>query len=80
MGDNQMSPPVVDNGVAAEAQSAAADTLDATPAEMPSADADGLEETEAMMRLDLDLDRQPMTTPKWSPSGDDPLIIGDELQ
>jgi DivIVA domain-containing protein len=54
--------------------------LDATPSEMPSADPDDLDATEAMMRLDLDLDRQPATTPKWSASGDDPLIIGDELQ
>ena len=56
-----------------------ASLLDSTPAEMAPADADDLDET-GMMHFDLDLDRQPATTPKWSVSGDDPLIIGDELQ
>lgn len=79
MGDSQLAPPVVDNGVTPENHTTD-HSGDATPAEMPAADTDDLEETEAMMRLDLDLDRQPATTPKWSPSGDDPLIIGDELQ
>ena len=53
---------------------------DATPAEMPSADSDDDDES-AVMRLDLgSLDVQAATTPSWSASGDDPLIIGDELQ
>ncbi len=39
-----------------------------------SADAD---ET-SIMRLDLDIEAAP--TPGWSASGDDPLIVGDELQ
>ncbi len=53
--------------------------LDATPPEMAAAASDDLDET-SIMSLDLELDRQPATTPKWSASGDDPLIIGDELQ
>ncbi len=54
---------------------------DATPAEMPSADSDDDEEESAVMRLDLgSLDVEGATTPSWSASGDDPLIIGDELQ
>jgi hypothetical protein len=32
------------------------------------------------MSLDLQLDHQPAAAPKWSASGDDPLIVGDELQ
>ena len=39
------------------------------------------DETEAMMRLDLgSLDVESATTPIWSAAGDDPLIVGDELQ
>jgi hypothetical protein len=39
------------------------------------------DETEAMMRLDLgSLDVESATTPLWSAAGDDPLIVGDELQ
>jgi DivIVA domain-containing protein len=53
--------------------------LDATPAEMASASSDDLDET-SLMSLDLQLDHQPATAPKWSASGDDPLIVGDELQ
>jgi hypothetical protein len=35
----------------------------------------------AIMRLDLGaLDADGATTPSWSPAGDDPLIVGDELQ
>ncbi|MGZ4679397.1 MAG: DivIVA domain-containing protein [Ilumatobacteraceae bacterium] len=56
-----------------------ASLLDATPPEMAAAAPDGLDET-SIMSLDLELDRQPATAPKWSASGDDPLIIGDELQ
>jgi len=33
------------------------------------------------MRLDLGaLDVEAATTPSWSTAGDDPLIVGDELQ
>ena len=53
--------------------------LDATPSELPAPGPPDLDET-SVMSLDLQLDREPATTPKWSPSGDDPLIIGDELQ
>ncbi len=56
---------------------------DATPAEMPSADShdDAADDGSAIMRLDLgSLDVNAATTPSWSASGDDPLIIGDELQ
>ncbi len=50
---------------------------DATPSQMAAADPD---ET-VMMRLDLgELDAESATTPSWSASGDDPLIVGDELQ
>ena len=39
------------------------------------------DETEAIMRLDLgSLDVESATKPIWSASGDDPLIVGDELQ
>ena len=74
--------PSTDNAVTVEPTGQADDPvslLDSTPAEMASADVDDLDET-SMMHFDLDLDRQPATTPKWSVSGDDPLIIGDELQ
>jgi DivIVA domain-containing protein len=53
--------------------------LDATPSEMASAGSDDLDET-SMMSLDLQLDHQPAAAPKWSAAGDDPLIVGDELQ
>ena len=56
---------------------------DATPAQMPNADSldDDDDEESAVMRLDLgSLDVEAATTPSWSASGDDPLIIGDELQ
>jgi DivIVA domain-containing protein len=75
------SPPPAEHVSFAEPSSGADDAQrDATPAEIASADPDGLDETEAMMRLDLDLGREPATTSKWSPSGDDPLILGDDLQ
>jgi DivIVA domain-containing protein len=48
---------------------------DATPADLGSTVGDDT----AMMRLDLDLDREPAQVPRWSTSGD-PLILGDELQ
>ena len=52
---------------------------DATPHESVAPESNDLDETR-MLRLDLALDREPATTSKWSASGDDPLIIGDELQ
>jgi DivIVA domain-containing protein len=53
--------------------------LDATPSEMAAGGSDDLDET-SLMSLDLQLDHQPAAAPKWSAAGDDPLIIGDELQ
>jgi DivIVA domain-containing protein len=52
---------------------------DATPHESAAPESNDLDET-SMLRLDLALDREPATTSKWSAAGDDPLIIGDELQ
>lgn len=52
---------------------------DATPSEMPASDRGASDETEAM-RLDLALDVEAATTPVWSTTGNDPLIVGDELQ
>lgn len=52
---------------------------DSTPHESIAPESNDLDET-GMLRLDLALDREPATTSKWSSSGDDPLIIGDELQ
>jgi DivIVA domain-containing protein len=55
--------------------------IDATPAQMAGTQSGVDDETEAMMRLDLgSLDVESATTPIWSASGDDPLIVGDELQ
>ena len=55
--------------------------IDATPAQMAGTASHTDDETEAMMRLDLgSLDVDSATTPLWSASGDDPLIVGDELQ
>jgi hypothetical protein len=52
---------------------------DATPAHMAGTNPDA-DET-LMMRLDLgELDVESATTPSWSAAGDDPLIVGDELQ
>jgi DivIVA domain-containing protein len=53
--------------------------LDATPSEMAGASSEDLDQT-SLMSLDLQLDHQPAAAPKWSASGDDPLIVGDELQ
>jgi DivIVA domain-containing protein len=53
--------------------------IDATPAQMAGTASNADDETQAMMRLDLgslDVDASPV----WSASGDDPLIVGDELQ
>ncbi len=55
--------------------------IDATPAQMAGTTSNADDETEAMMRLDLgSLDVESATTPLWSAAGDDPLIVGDELQ
>lgn len=55
--------------------------IDATPSQMAGTPSNADDETEAMMRLDLgSLDVDAATTPLWSASGDDPLIVGDELQ
>jgi hypothetical protein len=52
---------------------------DATPAHMAGSNPDA-DET-LMMHLDLgELDVESATTPSWSAAGDDPLIVGDELQ
>ena len=53
--------------------------IDATPAQMAGVESD--QDETAMMRLDLGaLDADSATTPSWSAAGDDPLIVGDELQ
>jgi DivIVA domain-containing protein len=55
--------------------------IDATPAQMAGTDSNVDDETVAIMRLDLEsLDVESAATPLWSASGDDPLIVGDELQ
>ena len=52
---------------------------DATPSQMTAADPNA--DDTVMMRLDLgELDVESATTPSWSAAGDDPLIVGDELQ
>jgi len=54
--------------------------MDPTPREVASPDSTADDETMAM-RLDLgSLDVEAATTPSWSTAGDDPLIVGDELQ
>ncbi len=79
--DDQM---LADDPAAAEpeADQYAFDSLiDATPAQMAGTHSNVDDETQAMMRLDLgSLDVESATTPLWSASGDDPLIVGDELQ
>ena len=53
--------------------------IDATPAQMAGVESD--QDETAMMRLDLGtLEVDSATTPSWSAAGDDPLIVGDELQ
>jgi DivIVA domain-containing protein len=52
---------------------------DSTPSEMPAAEDEAADETTAM-RLDLALDIDAATTPIWTTSAHDPLIVGDELQ
>jgi DivIVA domain-containing protein len=54
--------------------------MDATPAEVPT-DSSADDETVAVMRLDLgNLDVDAAAMPLRSTTGDDPLIVGDELQ
>ncbi|HEY4610258.1 MAG TPA: DivIVA domain-containing protein [Ilumatobacteraceae bacterium] len=54
--------------------------IDPTPRETSFAQSGADDETQAM-RLDLgSLDVDTATTPAWSTVGDDPLIVGDELQ
>ena len=54
--------------------------MDPTPRETAVAPSGADDETLAM-RLDLgSLDVDAATTPSWSTVGDDPLIVGDELQ
>ena len=56
--------------------------VDSTPPEMATPDSVthdiGDADATSIMRLDLDIESA--TTPSWSASGDDPLIVGDELQ
>jgi DivIVA domain-containing protein len=55
--------------------------LDATPSQMAGTDSSVDDETVAVMRLDLGpLDTDERLKPNWSAAGDDPLIVGDELQ
>ena len=58
------------------------DSVDSTPPQMAIHEAAGPDAADAdetsIMRLDLDIEAA--TTPSWSASGDDPLIVGDELQ
>jgi DivIVA domain-containing protein len=93
--EQQQPRPQLDETVAMQAPAdAAADAAaDAIPATVPAPAAGADEGTDAtpaqigdpavddtaMMRLDLDLDREPAPVPRWSTSGD-PLILGDELQ
>ncbi len=76
--------PATDDPAAAEPepdQYAFDSLIDATPAQMAGTQSNVDDETEAIMRLDLGtLDVESATTPIWSASGDDPLIVGDELQ
>lgn len=51
---------------------------DSTPAQVGETSGVG-DDDSGMMRLDLELGREPATIPRWSASGD-PLILGDELQ
>ena len=63
----------------ADQQSGGDDVAPADPAPTAIADPDTADADEtSIMRLDLDIDAA--TTPSWSASGDDPLIVGDELQ
>ena len=75
--------PVAEAAVAdepADSEQYAFDSLiDATPAQMAGVESD--QDETAMMRLDLGaVDVDSAATPIWSAAGDDPLIVGDELQ
>ena len=53
--------------------------IDATPAQMAGVESE--QDETAIMHLDLgSLDTDGAATPSWSAAGDDPLIVGDELQ
>jgi DivIVA domain-containing protein len=55
--------------------------IDATPSQMAGTDSSADDDTVAVMRLDLGpLDTDERLKPNWSAAGDDPLIVGDELQ
>jgi DivIVA domain-containing protein len=55
--------------------------IDATPSQMAGTDSSVDDDTVAVMRLDLGpLDTDERLKPNWSAAGDDPLIVGDELQ
>jgi DivIVA domain-containing protein len=55
--------------------------IDATPSQMSGTDSGDGDDTVAVMRLDLGpLDTDERLKPNWSSAGDDPLIVGDELQ
>jgi DivIVA domain-containing protein len=55
--------------------------IDATPSQMAGTDSNADDETVAVMRLDLGpLAADERLRPNWSAAGDDPLIVGDELQ
>jgi DivIVA domain-containing protein len=55
--------------------------IDATPSQMAGTESNADDDTIAILRLDLgSLDVESATRPIWSASGDDPLIVGDELQ
>lgn len=55
--------------------------IDATPSQMAGTDSSADDETVAVMRLDLGPPNTEQTSkPIWSAAGDDPLIVGDEVQ
>jgi hypothetical protein len=55
--------------------------IDATPSQMAGTDSNADDDTVAVMRLDLgSLNTDQGSKPNWSAAGDDPLIVGDELQ
>jgi len=56
--------------------------IDATPSQMAGTDSNADDETVGVMRLDLGrpLNTDQALKPNWSASGDDPLIVGDEVQ
>jgi DivIVA domain-containing protein len=54
--------------------------LDATPSQMAGTDSSVDDETVAVMRLDLGPLNTDQASKPWSAAGDDPLIVGDEMQ